>query len=159
MGRCWVLSVVFFSSLLSGCFTRYATVAEVPAGQSTLLQNIENYYLAKAKEQAAFMGRCSLADITTQVISSRSDSVWVSNRDKRFFILDNGREIASIGTEGCGQRMIFQVICGPNQNYGGVAMPPHAQGCDVVAGAAASRLIERNDDLHRRQQEEAALQQ
>ncbi len=158
MGRPWVLGVVFCSSLLFGCFLRYATVAEVPAGQSALLQNIENYYLAKAKEQAAFMGRCSLEGITTLVISSRSDSVLVSNRDKTFFMLDNGREIVNIGTQGCGQRMIFQVICGPNQYYGAVAMPPYGKGCDVVAGAAASHLILRNDELHRRQQEEAASQ-
>lgn len=56
MRRPWALSVISFSSLLSGCVTHYTTVAEVPAGQSALLQNIENYYLAKAKEQAAFLG-------------------------------------------------------------------------------------------------------
>jgi len=147
--------VVLFVSVLSGCITRYASTAAVPPNRAPLLQHVENYYLTRAKEQAAFMARCPLEGVTALVISSKPGYVVVGNRDDIFFAVENSQEISSIGTEGCGQRMLFQVICGPSQNYGSVATTPHGQGCDVVAGAAASRVIQRNDEQHRQQQEEA----
>jgi hypothetical protein len=134
-----------FGGLLGGCFTRFATPADVPAGRHTLLDNIDTYYLTKAKEQAAFTGHCPADEVKVQIVSTKPDTYQVvGSRLETAFIVEQGTQIATIGAEGCESRQVYQVICGPRQAYGSVAMPPFGDPCDVVSSGDANRLVQRN---------------
>jgi len=129
---------------VTACVPRYPNVAAVSAADQIRLQNIESFYLSKAREQAAFSLRCSADQLTMQVVSRRPDVILARSRDHMFFSVEEGEPITTIGADGCRARATFQVVCGPHQEYGGVAGRPYVDPCDVVASSEAASTIVKN---------------
>ena len=128
-----------------GCVsTHYTSVDVVPMDKRRALRVLEDQYLNAAKRQASFLASCTPATVVTQILTTRPATVRLSNGGDRFSV-DTG-EIASIGTEACGQKQIFHVICGLNQRYS----PSDWSGsglCDVLPASEAVRAAQRNQRL------------
>ena len=113
-------------------------------GQAESTPGPEDQYLNAAKRQASFLASCTPATVVTQILTTRPATVRLSN-DGDSFSVDTG-EIASIGTEACGQKQIFHVSCGLNQRYS----PSDWSGsglCDVLPASEAVRAAQRNQRL------------
>jgi len=141
---------------LSGCFTQYSTMADVSPAHKVFFDDVEKYYLGKAKEQAAFSLSCPGEQMTAVAVSRRP--IWVTTFDEKghYVQLEHGEHITTIGAEGCGSRATFQVLCGPNQEYGDVKNVSGHAPCDVLAASEAAHAAEKNAADQQQLNEQAA---
>jgi hypothetical protein len=149
--RAWPLVATLIITAITACHSvpSYPNVAAVPAADQIRLQNIESFYLSKAREQAAFSLHCSGDQLTMQVVSRRPHWILAESRDQTFFSVQEAEPITTIGADGCGARATFQVVCGPHQRYGGVAGKPYGNPCDVASSEAASTIVKNTAEQER----------
>jgi hypothetical protein len=117
----------------------YPNAATAPAEDRMELQKVEDYYISKAKEKAAFGLRCPAEQITMQVVSRKPGQIYLTSRTAKYgvVVIKAAELIATIGADGCGARAAFEVVCGPGGgHYGQLANP-----CDVVASTEAEHAI------------------
>jgi hypothetical protein len=141
---------------VSGCFTKYQTMADVSPAHKQAFANVEAYYLGKGKEQAAFSLSCSSEQVTATVVSTKPSRIDMQDSSQKWVFVIEGTMITTIGAEGCGRRSTYQVVCGPHQNYGSISgasgmYPP----CDVIASSEAAHVVQQNN-LEQEQLDEEA---
>lgn len=116
--------------------------AELPPRDAAALAEVEEYYLARAREQAAFTAHCPPEQVLARVVSSKPGEVPVTPRDSWRTIWVEWRRITIVGTDGCGERQSFSVVCGPHSEYADVSEFRLGRACDVLPaeqGLAATK--------------------
>jgi hypothetical protein len=140
----------------AGCLTyrfkRYETVAELPAVERAKLASFDAYYLEKARKLTAFLARCPAENVTSQTITTRPLELAFDGANGSVVILGRTDAVDAVGTEGCGSRQVFHVMCGPSQSYSQIERNP----CEVVASADAARTNDRNVQEQKQLDDQAA---
>lgn len=119
----------------------YQNVNELPQDARDNVDVIKNYYMDKAKTEAAFVTGCPKENATVSVLSTRKQRYVVRHGVMNGVYLD-GDIIESLGVDACGQKIVYKVICGNEKRYG--AGPLNSPGgyskpCEVVANAKGDK--------------------
>jgi hypothetical protein len=147
--------------IVAACFhaEEHDTVADLPAQLKATIEKNDAYYLAKAKEQAVFTLNCA-EGVTPSVVSTRPTGYSRYEADRKTWVsVSHATAISTIGVEGCGQRLTYQVLCGPHQYYhSAYTGDPKDTGspCDVIPSSEAAHVLNRNHHEQQRLDDEAA---
>jgi len=115
-----LIGIFILCLLLIGCatVTHYDNVQKMPDKAKALVEKVDSFYLNKAIKKASFLAKCDINKITTEVISyGQPKSLGYGDWSTEIFVLENTKETLEIGVDACGNRLIYKVICGPDDNY------------------------------------------
>ena len=137
VGRNTLLIMTVLSLVLIGCaggLVTYTSRAALNDQLKVRVEGIEQRYLARATEEAAFAANCSREQMTASIVSKQKETIVLVVNES----LLRDDVIKTIGVEGCDTRISFKLYCGEGQLYAaGEFEHPNYTECELISSIAA----------------------
>lgn len=152
-------------SIFINCVTIYKNRKEMPEKLQEDLKKVENYYIEEAIKLAAFSTGCNKDEITASILSTSKEQFKIT-QNRNVFIYPayvQEEKYTKIGVIACGQRLIYHVLCGIDDEYAAPGFVKHPEKpCQIVTDDKAEIIkseIEEEKEKRKRMQQQYQMQQ
>lgn len=137
--------ILMLAFAMTGCFTRYNQWDTLPSEYEERLDNLEEYYIAQARNKAAFESDCPIEEVTATVLATDTHGIFID--PDNLTVIYHGPLVESIGVSGCDSKVVYEILCFDDDTFEAPVLSRPGHSCKVVRadGGAREYIVEGAD--------------